>query len=949
MTRLFYENLDGPDTHRSDLLRRFAWENLRPIFSYLKTAMGALENSAWFVEWEPISRNELELIIKESMEDNLQEARINDEKEIKDENVTGKNGQNEGINRENEFLARVLNKSGFWVRLIEPEEITWTENLIEQFLDSEEVYDNPAPFKREKKILIIDRLETADAILLERKPRKANNGEQVLYLRPNTVNLWRQMQAIWSLQNKPHPSQRGLYRLLEKKKWALWEQVSQVEPKQWFVLEDESRPGTLEQREFVRIALGTPDFAILEGPPGSGKTMTITELILQLIHQGKRILLCASTHVAVDNVLERLNDRSEVLAVRVGLERKISPDVKKFQVKNWKRTVARRFVQTLTKKSSNLLESQKRLLELAREEMQYQAEEEMSVFFRLILESANVVCGTTIGVIKEKRLFEAMTEGKGEPPFDVMILDEASKTPFTEFLVPAVLAKRWIIVGDVKQLSPFVETDQVQANIRGLLPDPMDHEIALRTFMTRSVGGYRGSPLLAVIEDDELEFATNLAIQGVTTGKVVCIINNMIREHVIERLEDLKPEEEGNESENFGLFRPLSRADAKRLGIFASDVIIGTKEDFSKWRSLIPHDIGQVIGDINDPVIVGRAHWWKEKLDDQEEYIKIEDWAKEVSWRLVRRHDLRFDKKSKRLSEYNQEIDTLLPQFLPQDTQDQLKDQLWRIESIALPSVIELLQLGFDPEMKESRQNPLNAGFPEDVLKVRHVMLSFQHRMHPEISRFPREKFYSGESLQDPPYMNAERDWGFETIIGKKRVVWTNVRGIEKKSPRCNETEAREIVQSIRSFLDWAENWAHPEGRVWEIAVLTFYRGQERLLRREVAKALKTYPRRVFSLRVGRKDRVRIVVCTVDRFQGHEADYIMLSLVRTKGIGFLDSPNRLNVALTRARYQLMIYGDRAYFQRKIIGKRARFLHELALDKDTPTSRPYTKRSSSRFS
>jgi AAA domain len=63
--------------------------------------------------------------------------------------------------------------------------------------------------------------------------------------------------------------------------------------------------GTLEQRQFVERALGTPDFALLEGPPGSGKTTAICDLIVQLAKMGKRVLLVASTHVAVDNVLER--------------------------------------------------------------------------------------------------------------------------------------------------------------------------------------------------------------------------------------------------------------------------------------------------------------------------------------------------------------------------------------------------------------------------------------------------------------------------------------------------------------------------------------------------------------------------------------------------------------------------------------------------------------------
>ena len=59
---------------------------------------------------------------------------------------------------------------------------------------------------------------------------------------------------------------------------------------------------------------------------------------------------------------------------------------------------------------------------------------------------------------------------------------------------------------------------------------------------------------------------------------------------------------------------------------------------------------------------------------------------------------------------------------------------------------------------------------------------------------------------------------------------------------------------------------------------------------------------------------VEIVCGTVDRFQGREADLVLLSMRNTGRVGFLDSRNRLNVAITRARQQLVILGKGDYFQ-----------------------------------
>ncbi|MEK6235621.1 MAG: AAA domain-containing protein, partial [Planctomycetales bacterium] len=71
------------------------------------------------------------------------------------------------------------------------------------------------------------------------------------------------------------------------------------------------------QQAAVRFALSARDLAIIHGPPGTGKTTTVVELISQAVSQGHKVLACAPSNTAVDNLLERLI-ASRAKVIRVG-------------------------------------------------------------------------------------------------------------------------------------------------------------------------------------------------------------------------------------------------------------------------------------------------------------------------------------------------------------------------------------------------------------------------------------------------------------------------------------------------------------------------------------------------------------------------------------------------------------------------------------------------------
>jgi intron-binding protein aquarius len=88
------------------------------------------------------------------------------------------------------------------------------------------------------------------------------------------------------------------------------------------------------------------------------------------------------------------------------------------------------------------------------------------------------------------------------------------------------------------------------------------------------------------------------------------------------------------------------------------------------------------------------------------------------------------------------------------------------------------------------------------------------------------------------------------------------------------------------------------------IAILSMYAGQAALIRDVLNRRCKSSP--LFGLPSW--------TGTVDKFQGEQSDYVLLSMVRTKGIGYLRDVRRLTVALSRARLGLYVFGRRAIFE-----------------------------------
>ncbi len=291
--------------------------------------------------------------------------------------------------------------------------------------------------------------------MVKRLPRT-----KTIDLKVDKTVLHRKNQAITQWQTTRHPERMGFSRLFESEQFASWPPVKEEAVDKWYYLTEDSRPGTKEQRSFVRRALGTPDFALLDGPPGSGKTTVICELIAQVIARGQRVLLCGQTHESVDNVLERLVKKTDISEVDVLPLRTASPFAKRKASQEARKYFRDEITETIGRVvRGQLVESPSR--SWSQDIMLNALMGDRGDLEKFLVESANVLCGTTSGIVADPLLnpyFKA-----GEAVYDYLIVDETSKLTLAELLIPALLAKRWILSGDPMQLAPYDDSDEVAA------------------------------------------------------------------------------------------------------------------------------------------------------------------------------------------------------------------------------------------------------------------------------------------------------------------------------------------------------------------------------------------------------------------------------------------------------------------------------------------------------
>jgi len=213
----------------------------------------------------------------------------------------------------------------------------------------------------------------------------------------------------------------------------------------------------------------------------------------------------------------------------------------------------------------------------------------------------------------------------------------------------------------------------------------------------------------------------------------------------------------------------------------------------------------------------------------------------------------------------------------------------------------------------------------ERLVKARHevLMLTKQYRMPIEIMTWPSEQFYHGaleNAADDPQILEAEKK-SREKDPRKAREptrkdCQLSTRNLFLKffdMPGCmfydtttDDSSFKQRQANGTSFVNdgevdlitylLAKLTTVKDFSKMSVAVISPYKAQARLIQNQISRHISKHEGTIQS-------------STVDSFQGKEKDIVIYSCVRTEGLGFTKSPQRLNVAITRSKKALFIIGS----------------------------------------
>lgn len=241
------------------------------------------------------------------------------------------------------------------------------------------------------------------------------------------------------------------------------------------------------QNKAIKRSLQTSKFHLIQGPPGCGKTYTIVNLIKQLYKNKKKILICSHTHIAVDNVVEKLENIPDDAILRIGDKNKISQNNLKYTIDEHIKKEPEYMEIQKCKDKIDIIKNHSYKSSMTNDlsTINNNHESTLSRLFRKLLPTNNMTTNYINEVsYDENSIYELECKINNienslndtivrnvsiiattvisassflieNVEFDYVIMDEASQVPLYLSLIALLKCEKFILIGDNMQLEPI--------------------------------------------------------------------------------------------------------------------------------------------------------------------------------------------------------------------------------------------------------------------------------------------------------------------------------------------------------------------------------------------------------------------------------------------------------------------------------------------------------------
>jgi len=622
------------------------------------------------------------------------------------------------------------------------------------------------------------------------------------------------------------------------------------------------------QREAFRKALTVPDLLVVLGPPGTGKTRTITEIVRAAARAGERVIVCSQSNRAVDNVLKELP--GELLAIRVGNTERITPEGQAYVLQRQaaeQRTSllgaadrnldayrnldqARGWAAELATSAAELATARD---EQARAEQRAEAERRAAggpaagAVDRLTAAHAGHVMAAQRSAARAGRLGRRRDFAAARSAW--MLIG----------WLLAALARRW----DRSLSTERDRGEQLAAQVRAV-------DMELRAAHARLVEVTRDVPAVRVAAQAAADATAACGQRRAVALRAARACAEAVRP--METPPSVRDDRETAAADR--QLVALSEWLAARLPLLAA-----RRELLSGWLEEASGDSGQLepelirYADLVAATCTGAGS--RPELAGVDFGLAIVDEAGQIGVAdtlvpLVRA------RRAVLVGDHQQ-----LPPFLDSDVDAWGKlagDQT--VRDLLSKSALELMVAGLPPGS-------------ENV-----VLLTEQRRMPEVVARWISAEFYDGQLVTPEPRAHRDRLFGSPmAFVDTSGLDWPERRDRSGRDRERWGQKGYDNPAEARLLADLAVYYA---GLGAEWAVIVPYLAQAALVTR-----LLTGP-------IADTDLIRENVGSVDSFQGGQRDVILYGFTRSnpeRSVGFLKELRRVNVAITRVKQQLVMVGD----------------------------------------